>query len=62
MDYKSTINYVSKLRTRQSVKHFAELYNIDLSKLNSTSAMINKIKDELRIRKDNGLDSKENCK
>lgn len=58
MDYKSTISYVSKLRTRQSVKHFAELYNIDLSGLNSTPAMITKTKEVLKTRSDNGKDLK----
>lgn len=56
MDYKSTISYVSKLRTRQPVKHFAELYNIDLSGLNTTPAMIAKIKEVLKTRSDNGMD------
>ena len=55
MDYKSAISYVSKLRTRQPIKHFAELYNIDLSGLNSNPAMVAKIKDVLKHRNDNGL-------
>ena len=58
MDYKSAISYVSKLRTRQPVKHFAELYNIDISDINSTPAMIAKIKEVLKYRNDNGLNLK----
>lgn len=58
MDYKSAISYVSKLRTRPPVKHFAELYNIDISDINSTLAMIAKIKEVLKYRNDNGLNLK----
>lgn len=58
MDYKRAISYVSKLRTRLPIKHFAELYNIDLSGLNTNPAMIAKIKDVLKYRNDNGLDLK----
>ncbi len=58
MNYKSAISYVSKLRTRQPIKHFAELHNIDLSGLNSNTEMIEKIKDVLRFRFENGIDMK----
>lgn len=58
MDYKSAIAYVSKLRTRQPINHFAELYHIDLSGLNSNPAMVAKIKETLKYRYDNGLDLK----
>ena len=60
MDYKSAISYVSKLRTRQPIKHFAELYRIDISGLNTNPEMIAKIKDSLKYRYENGLDLKGN--
>lgn len=60
MDFKSAISYVSKLRTKQPIKHFAELYHIDLSGLNTNSEMIAKIKDSLKHRHENGLDLKNN--
>lgn len=58
MDYKRAISYVSKLRTRLPIKHFAELYNIDISDTTSNLAMIAKILDVLKYRNDNGLDLK----
>lgn len=60
MDYKSAISYVSKLRTRQPIKHFAELYRIDLSGLNTNPEMIGKIKDTLKYRHEHELNLKGN--
>ncbi len=58
MDYNSSIRFVSNLRTRQQITHFAELYNIDLTGLNSNSAMIAKLKEVLKSRKEHGLNIK----
>ncbi|MBD5256023.1 MAG: hypothetical protein HDS50_00110 [Bacteroides sp.] len=59
MDYRSSIRFVSNLRTRQQINHFAELYNIDLTGLNSNPAMIAKIKEVLKWRNENNIDLKD---
>ena len=52
MNYKSAISFISHQVSRQPIRHFAELYDIDLSGLKSNTQMVERIKEVLKQRYD----------